>query len=107
MRAGSQQLMALSPPERRCPAPDDAGEGAARRLERAPVFLSAAMLAAARCQLQCADGSGLAGGGTFKVVERTLPCSARHDEGRARRGSASRSAAAAFKPASDSAPAHA
>ena len=39
------------------------------------------------------------------VVGQGLPFRARHDEGRARCGSVARSAAAAFKPASVSAPA--
>ena len=90
-------------PEGRCPAADDAGDGAVRRLERAPAAHAAAVHAAARVQLQSAIAAALIEMGDFEVVDEDLSFSSRHDEGRARHGAASRSAAAASETASVSA----
>ena len=93
----------MAPPESRCPASDDAVEGAVRRLERAAAARAAAMHAAARGQLQSIIAAALIEVGDFEVVDEALAFSARHDEGRARHGAASRSAAAASEMALGSA----
>ena len=76
-----------------------------RQLERAPAALSAAVHAAARGQLQSIIAAATIEKGDFEVVGGALAIPARHDEGRARHGAASRSAAAASETALVSAPA--
>ena len=66
---------------------------------------AAAVHAAAPGQLQSAIAAALIEMGDFEVVDEALSFSARHNEGRARSGAASRRAAAASKIASSSAPA--
>ena len=75
------------------------------RLERAPAAHAAAVHAAARGQLQSIIAAALIEMGDFEVVDEAVACSARHDEGRARHGAASRNAAAVSETALVSAPA--
>ena len=77
------------------------------QLEPALAVHSAEAHAAARDEVQCGPAVAFAEMANFEVVERALSNSARPDEGRARHGSVSKSEAAAFKPASVSAPAYA
>ena len=74
-----------------------------RRLERAPAAHAAAVHAAARGQLQSIIAATLIEMGDFEVVDEAVAFSARHDEGRARHGAASRNAAAVSETASSSA----
>ena len=78
----------MAPPESRCPASDDAVEGAVRRLERAAAARAAAMHAAARGQLQSTIAAASTEMVNFEVVGGAVSISARHDEGRARSGAA-------------------
>ena len=95
MTGGPPLSPLLAAPESRCPEADDAGDGAVRRLERAPAAHAAAVHAAARGQLQSIIAAALIEMGDFEVVDEALAFSSRHDEGRARSGTVSRSAAAA------------
>ena len=76
-----------------------------RRLERAAAAHAGAMPAAARAELQYMIAAASIETGDLEVVGGALAFSARHDEGRARHGAASRSAAAASETALVSAPA--
>ena len=79
--------------------------GATARACGSRTMRAAAGTAAGRAQVQYVIATASIETGDFEVVGGALSTSARHDEGRARHGAASRSAAAASETALVSAPA--
>ena len=75
-RQGLASWWLAGSPESRCLAAGDAGEGAERRLERAPIAHAAGVHAAARGQLQSSSSAAslemarVAGGGACPILLR-------------------------------------